>query len=165
MSVHQALLFRQLSDDVTFFTHSAPPLEAEAREQLEARDVRIVDGAVAELRADGDAVRAVVLEDGTEFDVDAVVVAPRFVARAELYEQLGGTVTDHPVGTFIETDPTGKTALPGVWAAGNSADLSAVVVVAAGTGVMTGAAVNADLIAEETAAAVEERDARQDVRL
>ncbi|WP_026002892.1 NAD(P)/FAD-dependent oxidoreductase [Rhodococcus sp. R1101] len=165
MSVHQTLLFRQLSDDVTFFTHSAPPLEAEAREQLEARDVRIVDGAVAELRADGDAVRAVVLEDGTEFDVDAVVVAPRFVARAELYEQLGGTVTDHPVGTFIETDPTGKTALPGVWAAGNSADLSAVVVVAAGTGVMTGAAVNADLIAEETAAAVEERDARQDVRL
>ncbi|MCD2096432.1 NAD(P)/FAD-dependent oxidoreductase [Rhodococcus rhodochrous] len=160
MSVHQTLLFRQLSDDVTFFTHSAPALEAEARDQLEARDVRIVDGTVAELRADGEEVRAVVLEDGTEVEVDAVVVAPRFVARADLYEQLGGTVTDHPVGTLIETDPTGKTALPGVWAAGNSADLSAVVVVAAGAGVMTGAAVNADLIAEETAAAVEERAAR-----
>ncbi len=101
-----------------------------------------------------------VLEDGTEIEVDAVVVAPRFVARGDLYEQLGGAVTDHPVGTLIETDPTGKTALPGVWAAGNSADLSAVVVVAAGAGVMTGAAVNADLIAEETAAAVEERAAR-----
>src|SRR5690606_35444524 len=43
MSVHQTLLFRQLSDDVTFFTHSAPALESEARDQLEARDVRIVD--------------------------------------------------------------------------------------------------------------------------
>src|SRR5215469_2244736 len=42
LSVQQALLFRQLSDDVTFFSHTMLPEEPE---QLTARGIRIVDGA------------------------------------------------------------------------------------------------------------------------
>lgn len=157
MSVHQALLFRQLSDHVTVFLHTAPDLDDEALEQLAARDIRLVEGPVARLRADGDTVRAVVLDDGREELVDAVAVAPRFLARTDLFEQLGGTVTDHPLGHFIETDPMGKTELPGVWAAGNARDLSAMVVVAAGEGLMAGAAINADLVGEDVTLAVASR--------
>ncbi|MFZ2174666.1 MAG: NAD(P)/FAD-dependent oxidoreductase, partial [Rhodococcus sp. (in: high G+C Gram-positive bacteria)] len=160
MSVHQALLFRQLSDDVTLFTHTMPDLDGESLEQLAARDIRLVEGTVAELRAEGENVHTVVLEDGRECGVDAVVVGPRFHARTDLYVQLGGTVADHPLGSFIETGPMGQTELPGVWAAGNSSDLSAMVVVAAGAGVVAGAAVNADLVAEDVAAAVTARTKR-----
>ena len=46
MAVHQALLFRQLSDDVTFFRHNAPQLPAEEAAQLAAVGIRIVDGEV-----------------------------------------------------------------------------------------------------------------------
>ncbi|MEE2033425.1 NAD(P)/FAD-dependent oxidoreductase [Rhodococcus chondri] len=160
MSVHQALLFRQLSGDVTLFTHTMPDLDDDALEQLAALNIRLIEGAVAELRADGDDVHTVVLAGGDEFGVDAVVVAPRFRARADLYVQLGGTVAEHPLGSFIETGPMGQTDLPGVWAAGNSSDLSAMVLMAAGAGVAAGAAVNADLVAEDVAAAVRERGER-----
>jgi len=61
------------------------------------------------------------LDGGHEFPVDALTLAPRFIARADLHEQLGGTLTDHPTGAFITTGPMGRTEIPGVWAAGTSA--------------------------------------------
>ncbi|WIG17572.1 NAD(P)/FAD-dependent oxidoreductase [Kocuria rosea] len=157
MSIHQTLLFRQLSEDVTFFPHRMPDPGPEAWEQLSALGIRVVEGPVQRLRTDGDVLRAVVLADGQEVPVDALVVAPRFAARAELYEQLGGTLTDHPAGTLIATGPMGSTDVPGVWAAGNAGDLSAMVSAAAGAGVGAAAAINADLVAEEAAAAVRAR--------
>jgi thioredoxin reductase len=113
-AVHQALLFRQWSADVTLFRHTAPdPIEAE-REQLAARGVAVVEN-------------------------------PR------------------GVGSHVETDPTGLHAAPGVWAAGNVADLMTQVVGSASAGVTAGAAINADLVAEDTRLAVERwRSRRQD---
>lgn len=160
MSIHQTLLFRQLSADVTFFPHRMPDPGAEAWEQLAALDVRVVGGPVRRLRTEGDVLRAVVLDDGQEVAVDAVVVAPRFAARAELYEQLGGSLSEHPVGELIATGPMGRTEIPGVWVAGNAGDLSAMVSSAAGEGVGAAAAVNADLVAEDAAAAVRSRAQR-----
>lgn len=148
MATHQALLFRQLSDDVTVFAHLATP-DDEAMAQLRAVGVTVVEGEVARLSHVDDQVRSVVLSDGTEFPVDAVVVGPRFEARAQVYEWLGGTVSEHPLGHFVETGMMGRTAVENVWAAGNIADLSAMVSVASGAGVMAGAAVNADLVAED----------------
>jgi lipid-binding SYLF domain-containing protein len=54
----------------------------------------------------------------------------------------------------IPSGPGGATAVPGVWVAGNVADMSAQVISSAATGLMAGAQINADLIAEETRAAV-----------
>lgn len=157
LGLHQALLFRQLSDDVTLFLHQMPDPDDDEWEQLAALGVRVVVGAVDRLsHADGE-LRAVVLADGHEFELDAVAVAPRFVARADLYEQLGGALTEHPHGTYLAAGPQGRTDLPGVWAAGNVSDLSAMVSVASGAGVVTAAAINADLVAEDVGAAVARR--------
>ena len=156
MSVHQALLFRQLSDDVTLFAHTMPDLDDESVERLAARNIALVSGTVERLRTDGDDVRAVVV-DGREFPVDAVTVAPRFVARSELYEQLGGTVTEHPMESFIATEAMGRTDVPGVWAAGNASTLNAMVAASNGAGVEAAAAINADLVSEDTDIAVRAR--------
>jgi thioredoxin reductase (NADPH) len=159
-SIHQALLFRQLSQNVTLFRHTMPEPDAPTRDQLVALNIEVVDGSVQQLRGESGAVRAVVLEDGREFPVDAVVVAPRFLARAELLEQLGGRLTEHPFGSFIAADPRGATALPGVWAAGNASDLTAMITAATAAGVVAGAAINADLVTEDANAAVRARAAR-----
>ena len=45
-SVHQALLFRQLSDDVIYFRHGTA-LDDAAAAQLAARGIRVVDGEVS----------------------------------------------------------------------------------------------------------------------
>ena len=51
------------------------------------------------------------------------------------------------VGTFIPAvDPTGRTAVPGVWVAGNVTDLMAQVITSAGAGLMAAAAINVDLL-------------------
>ncbi len=156
LSVHQTLLFRQLSDDVTLFVHTMPDPGEEAWDQVAALDIRVVGGVVRGLRTEDGFLRAVLLDDN-EVLIDALAVAPRFIARADLYEQLGGALTEHPAGEFIATGPMGRTDIPGVWAAGNVSDLSATVSLAAGAGVAAGAAINAELVAEDAGAAVKER--------
>ena len=158
-NLHQVLLFRRLSENVTLFLHTMPEPDDEAWEQLAALGVRVVRGTVRELRAEGDALRSVVLEDGHVFDQDALVVAPRFAARGELYEQLGGTLTRQPTGVVVPAGPGGRTDVPGVWVAGNSADLTATVAVSAAAGASTGAAIHGDLMMEDVAAAVQARRA------
>lgn len=161
LSVHQTLLFRRLSDDVTLLRHTMADPGEEAWEQLSALGVPVVDGVVARLRGEDEVLQSVVLEDGRELPVDAVTVAPRFIARGELYVQLGGTLTDHPMGTYVATGPMGRTEVPGVWAAGNVSDLAAMVATANGAGVAAAAAINADLVAEDARAAVEARARRR----
>ncbi len=154
MSVHQALLFRQLTEHLTLFLHTVDDLPDEAWDQLAALGVEVVTGVVDHLRSEAGELRAVVLDGGREVAVDALVVAPRFVARSGLYEQLGGVMTEHPMGgTVVASDPMGRTAVPGVWVAGNGRDLSAMVSASSADGVRAGAAVNADLVLEDAEAA------------
>lgn len=158
-SVHQALLFRQWTDDVVLFTHIGPTPSSEDAERLAARGIRIVTGAVDSLEIVDDRLTGVHLSDGTVTARQAVAIAPRFVARSQVLAGLGLHPTEHPlgVGASITADPTGLTSVPGVWVAGNVADLMAQVVHAAAAGVTAAAAINADLINEDTDRAVADR--------
>ncbi len=163
-AVHQALLFRQLSADVVVFAHTGPELAAEDAAQLDALGVRVVPGEVAALEVTGDRLTGVRLTSGEVVPRAAVVVAPRFTARSEVLASLGlsadeQVVAGHVVGSAVAGDPTGATAVPGVWVAGNVADMSAQVVVSAAAGLRSGAMINADLVAEEARDAVAARRA------
>jgi thioredoxin reductase len=156
MSIHQALLFRQLSDDVTYFSHTLPPSDQHS-EQLAARGIDVVVGAVAALDVVDDCLTGVRLEDGTVVPTDALVVATRMVARASFLADLGLHPTEHPlgIGQHIPADPTGRTGVPGVWVAGNITDLAAQVGTSAAAGAFAAARINAELVEEETRTAVE----------
>ena len=154
-----ALLFRQLSADVIMFQHTAPPLTEEQAEELTARGIAIIAGEVAALDIQDDQLAGVRLRSGECVPRQAVVVAPRFTARADVLTALGLEPTemligDVVVGTFIPADATGATTVPGVWVAGNVTDLMGQVVAVAAAGAKAGAVINADLVAEETALAV-----------
>ena len=155
MSVHQALLFRQLTADVTFFSHTLPPT-AEQAEQLAARGITVVDGEVAAVEVTDDRLTGVRLRDGRTVRREAVVVATRMVARAGFLDGLGLRAVEHPsgVGEYVPADPTGQTEVPGVWVAGNVTDLTAQVGAAAAGAATAAARINADLVMEETQAAV-----------
>src|SRR4051812_24147379 len=161
MAVHQALMWRQLSEDVTLFLHRAPKPSDDEREQLAARGIPVVEGEVAALEVSRNRLTGVRLVSGEVVPRQAVVVAPRFTARADLLAALGiepvpvetaGSV----VGSAVPADPAGATAIPGVWVAGNVSDLRAQVVSSAAGGLNTAAMINADLIAEDTRRAVAE---------
>lgn len=62
------------------------------------------------------------------------------------------------MGAFIGTSATGATDVAGVWAAGHVADLSAWVAASTGSGVLAGAAINADLALADARAAAARRE-------
>lgn len=157
MSMHQALLFRQWSEDITFFLNDAAAPTDEEWDKLAARGIRVVDGQVASVHSVDGVLSGVTLTSGTPFALDALAVGTRMEARGELLASLGVAVEPHAsgMGTFIAGGPMGSTSVPGVYVAGNVSNLSAQVIVAAAEGTMAGAAINADLVQEETAWAVE----------
>jgi len=156
MSVHQTLLFRQWSADVVLFTDRAGAPDPEQAEQLAARGIGVVSGEVAALEVADDRLAGVRLADGTVIAREVVAVAPRMVARSGLLAGLGLRAVEHPsgAGEHVPADPTGRTEVPGVWVAGNVSDLSAQVGMAAAAAAFAAAQINADLLLEETAAAV-----------
>ena len=97
------------------------------------------------------------LRNGDVVPLQVLAVAPRMVARSELLIDLGLVPTPNPMGEFIAADPTGLTAVPGVWVAGNVSDLMANVLGSAAAGAAAAAAINADLITEDVERAVDER--------
>jgi thioredoxin reductase/SAM-dependent methyltransferase len=160
LAAHQAMLFRQLTEDVVLvLTEGSPRPTEEDLERLAARGVRVVADPPVEVLIEDDALRGLRLASGEVLACDAVVVSPVFRARAEFLGppglepepfEVGGNV----LGTLIPSEPTGATAVPGVWVAGNVSDAMAQVISAAAAGLRVGAMVNADLIEEETQAAV-----------
>ncbi|WP_435794737.1 FAD-dependent oxidoreductase [Micromonospora zamorensis] len=158
-AVHQAEMWRQWSANVLLLLHDAPAPDAEAAERLAARGIAVVPGPIAEIEVTGDALTGVRLADGRVVALDAVVVATRLTPRSGLLVGLGlapeeVTMGEHVIGAQIPADPTGATSVPGVWVAGNVADIRGQVITSAAAGLTAGAAINADLIAEETQAAV-----------
>jgi thioredoxin reductase len=88
-----------------------------------------------------------------------VVVSPRFRANTDFLAPLGlesegFEMRGEALGTLLRAEPTGATAVPGVWVAGNAGEPMAQVVASAAAGLRAGAMVNADLVEEEALAAV-----------
>jgi thioredoxin reductase/SAM-dependent methyltransferase len=160
-AVHQALMWRQWTSDVVLFRHTSPEPTEEELERLTARGIEVVGTEVAELVTDGGRLTGVRLADGTVVEREAVVVSPRFTARADLLAELGLTAETVlregvPFASAVPAGPTGATAVPGVWVAGNVTDPAAQVIVAAAAGLMAAAHLTGDLGEEDTRRAVEE---------
>src|SRR5262249_54387237 len=112
------------------------------------------EGKVEQVEADARGLTGVRLADGRRVALDAVIVAPRMTARAELLAPLGLKPAEvrhgeHVLGTRIEADPTGATAIPGAWVAGNIPDTQAQVSTSAASGLTAGPAITLDLALEE----------------
>jgi len=157
IAIHQAVLFRQLSDDVTLFLHEASDPTHEQSEQLAALNIRVVRPRVDRLVLDGRQVTAVLVDGGRRFETDAVIVVPGYHVRTELFEALGGTAALAQTGRQITADARGATSVAGVFAAGNAAEPMAVLAGSMASGVSTGAAVHGSLAFADLASAVEEQ--------
>ncbi|MDF8263458.1 NAD(P)/FAD-dependent oxidoreductase [Luteipulveratus flavus] len=160
MSAHQAQLFRQLSDRVTFLAGDTDP-DAETRTALEARGIEIVTGPVAELVVEDDRLTGVRTGSGAVLPLDVLVVGTRMEAPRDLPDRLGLEMTELPgMGRQVTVDDMGATTVPGVWAAGNAADVRMQVINAAAAGNLAGAAVNMDMVQEEVRLAVQQQASR-----
>lgn len=149
-AILHAQIIRQWSDDIVYFANGTPVGDTD-RERFRARNIAIVDGRIAELAIEDDHLTGVVLVSGHVVTRAAVFVRPRFVPNAGL---LAGLDCESDSNGWTTTDPSGRTSVPGVWAAGNAVNPRAQVITAAGEGSAAAIAINNDLVEEDVVAAL-----------
>ena len=126
-------------------------MTASQREQIVARAIGVVDEFVTRLVVENDQLSGVELESGNVVRRAAVFVRPHFVPNDDLLVGLGCAIHDNG---WVATDATGRTSVPGVWAAGNGVNPRAQVITAAGEGSAAAIAINNDLVDEDLPIAV-----------
>ncbi|NQD40860.1 NAD(P)/FAD-dependent oxidoreductase [Glutamicibacter halophytocola] len=147
MSAHQAMMFQQLSSKITFINHAPSELSEEGAALLADLGIPVVNHAIQDLEfGQSGQLKAAKLDNGERLQAQSLIVASRMNANADLYLSLGGELSEHPLGTFIKANETCATEVPGVYAVGNASNLGAMVMAAAASGTLAGAAINADLL-------------------
>jgi thioredoxin reductase len=164
-AVRQALLLRQWTATVTLFLHTAAGPSGAEREQLAARDVRLIRGPVQCLVIADGRLAGVQIADGPVVAQDALFVTPRFAANDSVLSALGAEIRRSPSAAWVATDSAGMTTVAGVWAAGNVADPTAPAIGAAARGARAAFAINADLVDEDVDQAVRDRHSRLDAEI
>ena len=154
--LHTAGLFRQLTAQLTLVLHHPVDVDGAELDALRASGVNVLHGQVRRIvtAADGH-VAGVQLADDTRVDADTVVVTPRFKVRVDPFGAVGLKPAEHPtgLGDYVETDDSGATAVPGLYAAGNVTDPSQQVLQAAADGSRVGAMISFGLAHEDIRAA------------
>ena len=155
MSVHQAQLLRQWSSEVTYVADAFGAPEGDDLAALRARGVAIVEGPVERVLTDEqDVLTGVGMKDGRVVALDRLFTYPTVVPLDEPLRQLGAHRVETPMGEFVETDPFGRTSVPGAWAVGNAASAGANVTMSIHQGAFAAAMLNMDLVQADTAAAL-----------
>ena len=154
VSIEHAFLYRQLTDDLTYFTHGTD-LDEDNRARFAARGIRIIDTPVTEVVNDEDgALAGVRLADGQVVARRVLAVLGQLQIRAQGLEGLRLPVQDLPKGRSFASGQSGATEVPGVWVAGNVTDLTAQVGASATAGALAGADINKMLTIADTDAAL-----------
>ncbi len=149
-AVRYAQIVRQWTHDLVYFT---PPdtLTAAERAGLVARAIGVVEGTIEQLVIDNDQLVGIQMADGCVVPRRALFVPPRFVPNDQLLTGVGCTTGDDG---WTVVDGTGRTSVPGIWAAGNVTDPRAQVITAAGAGSAAAIAINAELVDDDVGDAV-----------
>jgi thioredoxin reductase len=143
----RAIHLSRWTDALTVFTNGVAEMTRDEEALLDARGIAVVRTPIAELEGHRGQLEAVRLVDGTSFAVDGGFVRPTWEVPIEFL----GDADDLPefdADGFVLADAEGRTRIPGLYAAG---DLVAPgpqqLIIAAGGGARTAAAVVADLVA------------------
>jgi thioredoxin reductase len=150
-SIGHAFLFRQLTEDLTYFTHGTE-LDEDNRARFAARGIRVIDTPVAEVVNDENgALAGVRLADGQIVARRVLAVGPQMEARTQGLEGLRLPEQDLPiVARAFASGMAGATEVPGVWVAGNATDPVAQVGASAAAGALAGDHINRSLAIADT---------------
>ncbi len=128
-----ALALTNWTSQIQLINHGRQPIEEEMQSKLDSRGIKPIDQSIVELKADGDQIRGVKLEDGSNLETNhAFVAMGGNEVRSRLAEQLGVELYKNK---HILVDPRTKmTNVENVFAAGDIVAHSEQVTIAMGDG-------------------------------
>lgn len=154
----RAILISQWSDTLTVFTNGSAAVTEEEAEALRARDIAVERRPIADLEGERGTLTGVRLADGALVAVTGGFVRPEWHVDLALVAGLGRGDVPGPDGEpgpglteggLIATDPDGRTASPGLYAAGDAVSGPQQLIVAAGAGARVASVINHDLLDHE----------------
>lgn len=153
----QAATIHNWSGDLVALTDGEPGLDDEARAAIEALGVPVREERVLRLEGDGEGLRRILFEDGSEIEREGLFYAPPQSQRSELAEGLGCEV--EAIGPLpaivVKSDPmTRETTVPGVYVAGDAGAMRQGAIMAAASGAEAAATLNHSLIGEDAGISV-----------
>ena len=141
--VDRALLIASWTDDLVVFTNGVAPLDADGRARLAAAGVRVEERPVADLEGDRSGMTGVRLADGHVEPRTGGFVRPTWHVDLDWVE----AALDRDAEGLVVVDRAGRTSVPGLYAVGDVTPPGPEqLIVAAGHGATTAAAVHRDLV-------------------
>lgn len=141
-AVSLALSLKTWSLDVTICSNGHAKISPRHRKQLEAQQVSVYESPIERIDHVSGHVQRLVLSDGTSIPCDAVFFSNGQHPQSDLPRQLGCELTRKGV---VKTDHLGKTAVPGLYVAGDASRDVQFVIVAAAEGAKAAVAINKSL--------------------
>jgi thioredoxin reductase len=110
-ALHQVMLLRNLTDNLTLCTAGEWELTVEQRERLTRFGINVVEQPIAALESIGTQIQAVRFVDSTSLSCDTLFIRPKTTHRTTFAHDLGCTVNEHNV---VQVDLRGRTSIEGV---------------------------------------------------
>ncbi len=146
----RAVHLARWTTDLTVFTNGSAVVTAAEETALNALGIRVERTAIADLDGERGAVRSVLLEDGRSIPIDGGFIRPTWTMATGFID---GLRPEESADGFLVTDDEGRTSVAGLYAAGDVAVPGPQqMIIAAGNGARTAAAIVADLQVEAASA-------------
>lgn len=144
----RARLLARWTNDLTVFTNGTDVVDAVAEAELAASGIAVERRAIDDLEGEKGAVSGVRLADGSVIPVAGGFVRPVWHAAADFFD---GVDPDRDLDGHLIVDGSGRTSVPGLYAAGDAAAPGPQqLIVAAGQGARAAAVLVHDLVGVRT---------------
>ncbi|MCC3160659.1 NAD(P)/FAD-dependent oxidoreductase [Hymenobacter sp. 15J16-1T3B] len=141
-----ARLIHHWSPDLRLLTNGPSQLSGDEAAHLAARGVTVIETPLQAVEHEAGRLRALRLADGTRLPLTALFARVPFRQASDLGTQLGLSLTD---AGLVAADEFGRTAVPGLYVAGDNSTLMRQVAAAVANGSKAAAFINHELIAED----------------
>lgn len=117
-----ARLYHDWTDRLTVLA-DAHDIPSDIRFDLARRKIAVVDGRIVGIAHHSNQSAIVALDSGSKVAVDILFAHPRNKPSANLHEMLCLVTVDTPLGIAVKVDERRETSVPGIYAAGDLANL------------------------------------------
>lgn len=142
---HYSTILLQWSEDLTIFTNGASTITAEQQVMLSRHNITIVEDEIQSLKHDDGHLTTIITKNDSH-DFTVMYSRVPFTQVTDLPVKLGVTLTDDGL---LTADDFGRTAVPGIYAAGDAVSMLRALPMAIASGTRAGTSINYDLCLEE----------------